>query len=65
MQSGNLTYKNIINKHHSELEETDWNKDALYLNEVRCIYGERFKLGFIIENIDKSRNKLIEKMNEI
>ena len=47
-----------------ELEETDVNKDSLTLNGTRCFYGKRFKLGFIIENIDKSRNKLIEKMNE-
>ena len=44
--------------------ETDINKDSLTLNGTRCFYGKRFKLGFIIENIDKSRNKLIEKMNE-
>lgn len=58
-------YKKIINIHHSELEETDWNEDTLYLNDIKCFYGKRFKLGFIIENIDKSRDKLIEKMNEI
>ena len=58
-------YKKYINKDHSELEETDWNEDTLYLNNIKCFYGKRFKLGFIIENIDKSRNKLIEKMNEI
>ena len=57
-------YKKYINKDHSELEETDWNEDTLYLNNIKCFYGKRFKLGFIIENIDKSRNKLIEKMNE-
>ena len=59
------TYKKTINIHHSELEETDINKDSLTLNGTRCFYGKRFKLGFIIENIDKSRNKLIEKMNEV
>lgn len=58
-------YKKIINIHHSELEETEHKEDELILNGVKCFYGKRFKLGFIIENIDKSRNKLIEKMNEL
>ena len=57
-------YKNIINIHHSELEETNCNKDKIYLGDIKCRYGKRFKLGFIIENIDKSTNKLIEKIEE-
>ena len=57
-------YKEIIGINHFELEETECNRDSLHLNQTRCYYGKRFKLGFIIENIEKSRKKLIEKMNE-
>lgn len=57
-----LRYKKIINIDHKKLQEVDYYKDALYLNGIKCIYGKRFRLNFIIENIKKSRNKLIEKM---
>ena len=57
-------YKKIINIHHSELETTNCSKDSIYLNNVKCKYGKRFTLGFIMENVDKSTNKLIEKINE-
>ena len=56
-------HKDAVNIGHCELEEVEYIKDSLYLNNTRCYYGKRFKLGFIIENIVKSRRKLIEKMN--
>ena len=58
-----LKYNQIINIEDSRLKEATHKRESLYLNGTRCIYGKRFKLGFIIENIEKSRNKLIEKMN--
>ena len=59
-----LRHKDTVNIKHSELEKVGYIKDSLYLGKIRCYYGERFKLGFIVENIEKSRKKLIEKMNE-
>ena len=58
-----LRHKDTVNINHCELEQVEYIKDSLYLNNIRCYYGERIKLGFIIENIVKSRRKLIEKMN--
>lgn len=58
-------YKNQILIHHSELELTECNRDRVISDGIECDYRKRrFKLNFIIENIDKCKNKLIEKMNE-
>ena len=57
-------YMNVVGIHHSELEESDCNEDKLYIDGVECRLGKRFQLGFIIENIDKSVKKLLEKIEE-
>lgn len=59
-------FNNIINIHYSELEETCVNKDSISIDGIELNYKKKkFKLGFITENIEKSKNKLIEKMSEI
>lgn len=59
-------YRKKIGKSHKSLEETDYNKDALIIDgkdiSKKVINYRKFKLEFILENLEKSRVKLIDKM---
>lgn len=62
-----LAFRNKIEKDISELEETITTKDSIFLNGeniTRKIRTSDFKLSFILENLEKSRLKLVEKMEE-
>lgn len=46
-------------------EETDINQDQILLDGIEYKDKRKFKLDFILDNIEKSRLKLIDKMKEI
>lgn len=59
-------YRKKIGKSHKSLEETVYNKDVIIIDGKKIhkdtINKRKFKLDFILENIEKSRLKLIDKM---
>lgn len=56
-------YADRIGLHHSVLDQTDIKYGYMKVDGDRRVYMKWTKLPFILENIDKSRNKLIDKMN--
>lgn len=61
-----LTFKKQVGKNAKELEEVTTNRDTLYMDgrdiTLEVIKEQKFKLKFILENLEKSRRKLIDKM---
>lgn len=58
-----LKFRKIIDIKHDEIEHTDCNRDMVIVDGAEATYRKRrFKLNFVIQNIDKCKDKLIDKM---